>query len=438
MHPEALDDGTATSALLACAGTIEAYLTGISTGLFEQSSDGDLIAEIHELEALGRRMQVAWHSLIEQAGRRGLPARTGTSTVSALLQNMIQLSPSEAKRRVTAAAELGLRVGTTGEILPPLLPAVAAAQREGAVSAEHARVISQVLERVPVTVGDADLARAERQLVAAARVLRPPDVGKVGARLLAHLDPDGVLALDEEHQRRRRFDLIPLPDGSYRAQGYLTPDCGAQVMAVLSAQSAPAPGSADGAEPVAPDLRTPGQRRHDALADLAGFCLRRNELAAPTTQLLITMTADQAESGSGLAETSFGQLLPVSSALRLADEAAFALLFRDAQGAVLAEGRTRRCASRAQALALIARDRGCSFPGCDKPPEWCQRHHVIPWSRGGPTDVDNLTLLCGHHHRTFDAAGWSCVMRGGLPWWIPPAWLDRERKPRLNHRIRPA
>ena len=107
----------------------------------------------------------------------------------------------------------------------------------------------------------------------------------------------------------------------------------------------------------------------------------------------------------------------------------------DGHGAVLAEHRTKRIATRSQTLALIARDRGCSFPDCDSPPEWTQRHHIIAWQDGGPTNLDNLTLLCRPHHRRFEAEGWRCQLMDGLPHWIPPDWIDPERRPRLNHRI---
>jgi hypothetical protein len=177
---------------------------------------------------------------------------------------------------------------------------------------------------------------------------------------------------------------------------------------------------------------------HDALHELAGLAVRRNELAesgAPA-QVIVTIPVEQLASRDGLVATSFGQLLTVDAALRLADEASLTFLLQNAKGAILAEGRSRRTATRAQTLALIARDRGCSFPDCDKPPEWTQRHHVVAWAAGGATDLDNLTLLCGPHHRGFEAAGWRCVMQDRLPCWIPPPWIDPEQKPRQNHRIR--
>jgi hypothetical protein len=100
-------------------------------------------------------------------------------------------------------------------------------------------------------------------------------------------------------------------------------------------------------------------------------------------------------------------------------------------------GRKRRIASRAQTLVLIAREGGCSFPGCTHPPEWCDRHHIVDWILGGKTDLNNLTLLCRYHHTHFAQKGWTCrINTDGLPQWIPPKWVDQQQRPQLNARIR--
>ena len=67
-------------------------------------------------------------------------------------------------------------------------------------------------------------------------------------------------------------------------------------------------------------------------------------------------------------------------------------------GALLDLGRTQRLASPAQKTALLARDGGCVIPGCTVPGDACDAHHVSWWTRGGPTDLDNLALACGRHH----------------------------------------
>jgi hypothetical protein len=82
---------------------------------------------------------------------------------------------------------------------------------------------------------------------------------------------------------------------------------------------------------------------------------------------------------------------------------------------------------------MIGRDRGCSFPGCDAPPQWTEAHHVIPYADGGPTSVDSGVLLCGHDHDSFERNGWTCTMINKIPHWIPPKWRDPDQVPIRNH-----
>jgi hypothetical protein len=325
-------------------------------------------------------------------------------------------------------------VSVTGQVLPPILPVVAEAVTDGSLSGEQAREIGRVLEQLPGSVPVEQVAEAERQLVTAGSQLGPRQLGQLGQRILAHLDPDGVLGSDAEHQRRRCFTLSPQADGSYHARGLLTPACGALLLAALTPSSAPKPAT-DG--PDGRDARSYGQRLHDALGELAELQVRRGELveSGAPAQVILTMTAEQLASRTGYAETSFGQLISIPEALRLAGEAELAFILRDGRGQVLTQHRAKRIATRAQTLALIARDRGCSFPDCDSPPEWTQRHHIRAWADGGATDLDNLTLLCRPHHRRFETEGWACRLLHGLPHWIPPDWIDPTRKPRLNQRI---
>jgi hypothetical protein len=437
---DSLADGQASVSLCDVVGELTRYLADVSADLFGKLTDADVLAELREFETLRRRLAVVDHALVAELGRRALPGRLVMASTSVLLQAALRLSPHEAKQRVSAAEVCGPRWSFTGEQLETLLPEVAAGQAAGVVSVEQARVIATTLEELPGSVDPADVSAAERHLVAAATHLPPRQLGIAGQRIRAQLDPDGVLASDSEHARRRSFALIPELDGGYRAVGRLTPACGALLLSWLSPRSAPRPAGGateDTSRAVISDSRNHCQRMHDALHELAGLAVRRTELldSGAPAQVIISMTADQLEDRQGWAETSFGQLLTVGQALKLADEAAISLLVRDARGVVLRQGRTKRIATRSQTLALIARDLGCSFPGCDKPPEWCQRHHIVAWADGGTTDVDNLTLLCHSHHRDFESAGWECRLIDGLPTWIPPAWIDTARTPRRNHRV---
>jgi Domain of unknown function (DUF222) len=75
-------------------------------------------------------------------------------------------------------------------------------------------------------------------------------------------------------------------------------------------------------------------------------------------------------------------------------------------------GRTRRTPTPAQRRAIIARDQGCRFPGCDRPPGWCEAHHTTPWHDGGPTDLDHLILFCDHHHHVVHQPDWTIHFDG--------------------------
>jgi hypothetical protein len=69
-------------------------------------------------------------------------------------------------------------------------------------------------------------------------------------------------------------------------------------------------------------------------------------------------------------------------------------------------GRTSRVVSAAQRVALVVRDGGCAVVGCERPPAWCEAHHLVHWLHGGPTDLENLVLLCRAHHRAVHEGGW--------------------------------
>jgi hypothetical protein len=82
--------------------------------------------------------------------------------------------------------------------------------------------------------------------------------------------------------------------------------------------------------------------------------------------------------------------------------------------------------------ALIARDKGCAFPGCDRPPGWCAAHHILHWVDGGHTALCNLVLLCDHHHGVAHAEEWHITIINGHPHFTPPRWIDPQQKPIRN------
>jgi hypothetical protein len=192
------------------------------------------------------------------------------------------------------------------------------------------------------------------------------------------------------------------------------------------------------------DPRSHDQRMHDAVEAACDRLLRAGGLSGgwadnsgiPAT-VIVTIDADDLASRTGFGQWSDGSPVSAEAVIDLADQAEVAWCVKNSRGAVLSLGRSRRLASRQQSLALIARDGGCSFPGCDTVPEWCERHHVVSWIDGGATDLDNLTLLCRYHHHNFAGRGWICRINSDrLPEWTPPKWIDQRQRPILHSRIR--
>ncbi|SFH78340.1 HNH endonuclease signature motif containing protein, partial [Cryobacterium levicorallinum] len=87
-------------------------------------------------------------------------------------------------------------------------------------------------------------------------------------------------------------------------------------------------------------------------------------------------------------------------------------------------GTTNRFFTNSQRRALAARDGGCVIPGCTVPPHLTQAHHVIPWNKGGLTNIDNAVLICNAAHASIETSGWNIDMRHGRPWVRGPLIFD--------------
>ena len=374
-----------------------------------------------------------------------VPGEYCCSSLSQLLTRVLLLSPSEAAARVRAAAALSPDASKDEEeFVGPVLPSLAAAQRAGVVAPEQVQIVVRAIQRLSRPELDADeVAAAERQLAAQAQLCGPKDLRLLAARIVDRLDPDGSAPVDDQLQQdRRHVELRQRRDGMWQLQGRLINTVGAQLHAVLDPLTRPRPTTVeiDGVTKEIPDERRYGQRMHDALEDACGRLLQladRPAVGGTPASVIVTVQLEDLLGKAGMAETTDGSQLSAAQLLRIADEAEIWPTIIDRTGVPLALGRTRRIASRGQTMALIAREGGCSFPGCDHPPQWCDRHHIIDWIDGGPTDLDNMTLLCRYHHTHFLQKGWTCRMNGDmLPEWIPPRWIDPKQRPQLHTRIR--
>ncbi|MCP2322011.1 hypothetical protein HDA40_000518 [Hamadaea flava] len=183
--------------------------------------------------------------------------------------------------------------------------------------------------------------------------------------------------------------------------------------------------------PGEPDLRSAGARRADALVEVCQRIMNAGELpdnGGEKPHLTITLPWDalQAKVGAGLLDT--GDLLTPETVRRLACDAKIIPAVLGGDGQVLDVGRARRLIDGPLRRALVLRDKGCAFPGCDRPPQWCHGHHIRSWADGGDTCLTNSVLLCGFHHREIHHGHWEVRIRpDGFPEFLPPAFVDPRR-----------
>jgi hypothetical protein len=408
----------------------------LDDGGLGELSNGERVGYLQRLEQGRNRLALIDHAIIADCVAHDLPGELAQTSMIRVLTQALRISVGEASRRVLAAGQVGERVSMTGQRMDPVRPVLAAAQRCGDVTPEQVHIIAKGLAAVDRAGFDpADIAAGEQILTDAAVQVGPKDLQGLTDRFVDAINPDGSRPREELNADRRFLLMRPTKDGAYRGEFRLTGALGAKLEAVLSPLSRPR------LDPTGKqaDPRTFGQRRHDALEDVCDRLLRSGSLpdsgGTPAT-VIVTIGMEELMDRTGYGRTTDGTLLSTAEVLRLANQAHILPTVLTQSGAVLEMGRSRRVATPTQTLALIARDSGCSFPACDHPPEFCERHHITEWVDGGLTNLDNLTLLCRFHHHNFANHGWTCTLNDdGLPQWTPPWWVDRNRKPMINTRI---
>lgn len=448
MAQQAVSDGIAA---------LRGALDGLLTAPLDQLPAGELIALLADLETQRNRLAALDQRVIAGLAASGAVVESGASSLPDLVSAVTRCSRGAARARVSRSVDLGPRYAMTGEPLDPIHPITAAAVLAGEVSEEQTTVIVAALGRIGPDAEPDAFEVAEHYLIQAARHETPTALSHSAKWVLAQLDPAGLEPIERTIERTRYFSLTDSPDpiGGVVPRGRLTAEAGAALRTVLDALAAPRPAH-DGER----DPRSAGQRYHDALLDAALQILRNGDLpdrGGVPASVLVHVRAEvqggadtqggaDVQGGAeihhgqgpligrlaGAARLGDGQSVSLDRLRPLLDECDVTTVVLSSSGGVLDYGRERRVATPAMRRALAARDGGCCFPGCDRPAAWTQAHHIWAWIDGGPTSLDNLCLLCAYHHRSFGPAGWKVIMRDGVPFWVPPPWLDPARTPIRN------
>jgi hypothetical protein len=214
-------------------------------------------------------------------------------------------------------------------------------------------------------------------------------------------NPEGFVNEEKEGVEARSLTLTTADDGVVLVQGILDKVGGAALRTAL--------------EPLAKragryDDRKLDRRLGDALVDLSMHALD-NGVPNRRTHLQVTTSLETllGLSGAPAAEMEFSLPISAKAVERLACDCSVTRILLDSESMVIDVGRAKRVVSGPQSKALKVRDRGCTWPGCDRPATWTSAHHVVHWIHGGSTDLPNLISLCFRHHGMVHEGNWQIV-----------------------------
>lgn len=414
---------------------------------------GELLSVMDDLETLMCRMPTQSHRLLTRLQAETTPKQMGGKSWNEVLRIRWRLSSAEASRRLHDAAELGARKNLLGQPLAPVLPAVAVAQSAGLITGDHVTTIRDAIKRLPSWIDTITRAQFEVDLVRVAAGVGPKELRETAALRLFLLDQDGPEPDDAERERKRRVSKGRQGrDAMTTLAADLTPEAWAVWEVIFAKYAAPGMCNPADEEPctsgtpsqaqIDNDHRTLEQRQHDAMLAVGRIALMSGELGhlnGLPVSVIIRTTLQDLESRAGIGVTGGGTKLPIADVIKMGAHAYHNLaVFDGVTGQALALFRTRRVASAAQRIMLIARDGGCTKPCCTVGAYGCQVHHASQdWANGGNTNVDDLTLACGTDNRGVDDGGWQTTIntRGECEW-TPPSALDHGQS-RINYYHRP-
>jgi Domain of unknown function (DUF222) len=426
----------------------------------------ELVSCVDDIHMVIQQATAVQLALVRQVDARQVAAAMGATSTLAWLRDRHRISHATASRLVKLARAVDVDAGS------PTAEALAA----GAVNIDQVQVITDAVAKLPVE----HRAAGEEHLLGEAETFGPRELGRLGQRIFEVVAPQEAekQALDELERAERRawhdrgLWLTDIAGTSrVRVTGWLDQEGAASVRAALDPLCAPRTmrrtasrtahadngtgrdtgggigggtgrdtgggigggiGGDNDADPA--DVRSPAQRRVDALVEvcrLASACGDLPDTGGDRPQVVVTIDYDRLREQVGAATFDDGSCLSPAAARRIACDAGIIPAILGSTSQALDLGRQTRLVTGPLRRALVLRDRGCAFPGCDRPPRWTDAHHIQHWSNGGLTELPNLVLLCGYHHRLVHHSDWRVRIspKDGLPEFTPPAYVDAGRRP---------
>jgi Domain of unknown function (DUF222)/HNH endonuclease len=284
---------------------------------------------------------------------------------------------------VSSAAWVGEHESRLGESVE--------AMREGEIGYAHVATLAK-------TANSVGKAFDESKLLPLALKSSPGKFFRECEHYRHSVDAGGYNREQQELAEGRSLRLSTAQDGCLLISGVFDPVAGAEVRNALEPLAKPSGKH---------DYRNCEQRMADAFYERV--------TAGKPAHLQVTATIETLKGLAGAAGGEMEFSVPVSSAAiqRIACDCAVTRVLLDQDSLIIDVGRATQKIPVALRKALRLRDRHCRWPGCERPASWCDGHHMLHWIKGGPTDLDNVVLLCKRHHRMVHEGGWQLVKVAG-------------------------
>jgi hypothetical protein len=451
-----------------------------------QATDDATLVSLSRLAAREKQLAEAHLALIageiaarstREMGHSGLAQREGFRNASELLKVTTGSTGREATTAVRvgtlvreASVDLGVdpATGAAFEAAEPWLACVAAAVGAGSLSVGAADAIRTGLGTPTENVPASSLASAAAELCLLAGSLDVDRLLRRARELRDDLDEAGIADRERELFEKRSLKHFRLANGMGRAVWDMDPETYAVFLELNTRATSPKRGvrfvggaDQEKAERILADPRSIGQLASDTFLGLlqAGADADSSQLlgtGAASIRVLVTektvksggatcveatdtdgdrnggtdgAVATAGPSGHGHIEST-GAPLTAATMQRLSCDGTTTEIAVDSFGTPLDVGYEHRTFTPKQRIALALRDGACMFGDCDKDPSMCEAHHIIPWGKGGRTDLANGILLCKFHHLLIHNNGWEIYRTGTDYWLVPPPDIDPERRPR--------
>lgn len=411
--------------LAAKLARINDELDGIQLADYQRQSPADAQQTATELRRLQSRM--ATHA---GAAARAVAATQTSKTASQKLSRRFGNDNRATQRQIRDAE-------TTAKA--SLAEQAAAA---GTISNKHATVIGKALDDLPPDVAADQRTWCEKALIRDAAHYSPTDLATRGRRITDQFRPNPEQVDADEDALLRRQEAIARAktslslwdnhDGTWSGRFTIPALHGRILKTSTDAFTAPRRNHLD---PTADPFEPLDKRQGKA------FCSILEHLpvdALPTTggtpiQVMVTIGEESLRSRVAAATLATGERLSAGELRRLAANHGIIPMVLGADSVPVDLGRSARVFSKEQRQALAVMDGGCTAPGCDRPPSWCEVQHTDRWANLGETNLDKATLHCNACHHLADQEGWQYkrikgrmhINRGKGNGW------------ELNHRFRP-